>query len=177
MIDVWSQILDWLKQPPRIIAAITIAAGIIALAPNALLTSLKIDAAVAVIGPYIGITFILGCSLLLTSVVATVYSAVHTKYLHMRVAAIRNKYLHDLTVAEKSILRYYISQGTKTQRLPVECGEVQGLEVSRIIARVSTISRGGTEFDYNIQPWAWKYLQQNQHLIEAPRDRSHITHN
>lgn len=166
--DAWSKLLDWLKQPPRIIAAITIAAGIIVLAPDAMLTKLKIDAAVAAVGPYIGIVLILGCSLLVTRAAASVCAAVHKRYLRMRVAAIRKKYLHERAADEKAILRYDISRGTKTQRLPLECGEVSGLEAQRVIARASTISHGGTDFDYNIQPWAWEYLQQNPHLIEEP---------
>ena len=163
--DTWSKLLDWLKQPPRIIAAITVAAGVIVFAPESLLIKLKIDAAFSAIGPYIGIVFLLGCSLLGTHLVAILFSSIRNRYLRMRFAGIRKKYLHELTADEKAILRYFIIHGTRTQRLPLECGQVAGLEARYIISRASTISRGGTDFDYNIQPWAWEYLHQNQHLL------------
>jgi hypothetical protein len=164
--EMWHKLLDWLKQPPRIIAAITIASGFILFSPLVWQKALRLDTAVYVTGPFPGIVFILGCSLLLTSVVASLYSAARKRYLRARSDRIRPMYLHGLTADEKTILRYYTVRRTRTQTLSVQCGKVAGLVAHQIIQRAANIAHADFDFDFNIEPWAWDYLQKHPNLLE-----------
>jgi len=49
---------------------------------------------------------------------------------------------------------------TKTQYLDLENGVVRGLELDIVIYKASNIGQINT-WAYNIQPWAWDYL--NEH--------------
>jgi len=69
--------------------------------------------------------------------------------------------LHNLTAEEREILRGYIGNGTKTQLLDIQSGVVNELEEVFIIYRSSNIGHL-SGWSYNIQPWAWDYL--NKHL-------------
>jgi hypothetical protein len=62
-------------------------------------------------------------------------------------------------------LRGYIEDGTRTQDLPMHDGVVGGLQAERIIFRATVLSRGWDEFAYNIQPWAWEYLNKHRKLL------------
>jgi hypothetical protein len=44
-------------------------------------------------------------------------------------------------------------------------GVVGGLQAERIIFRATVLSRGWDEFAYNIQPWAWEYLNKHRKLL------------
>jgi hypothetical protein len=83
----------------------------------------------------------------------------------------RQKRLHCLTKHEKEILKRYIFNETRTDYFECNDGVIKGLEIESIIFRSSTISstrygHGVFTFSYNIQPWAWDYLNKNTDLLE-----------
>jgi hypothetical protein len=93
-----------------------------------------------------------------------------SKYLKKnKIVKYRKKYLETLSEEEKSILREFICNGTKTVALRYNDGTHYGLEYNKIIYRASNMGHVGSIhplFDYNIQPWAWEFLLENKHLIE-----------
>lgn len=81
----------------------------------------------------------------------------------------RQKRLHCLTKQEKEILKRYIFNETRTDYFNCNDGVIKGLEIESIIFRssnVSSMSYGTFSFSYNIQPWAWDYLNKNTDLLE-----------
>jgi hypothetical protein len=166
MNEFWTKLIDWIKQPPRVVAAIALACAIILFSPSRVQDAVHVTSILNTIGPYIGIVFILACTLLITSVISFSYSWCQKQILCLRVKRLRVQSLSDLTPIEKQILRYYILKSTKTQKLPLESGVVAGLVAKQIISRATMFSREGTDFDYNIQPWAWSHLNENRNLIE-----------
>jgi hypothetical protein len=72
--------------------------------------------------------------------------------------------LHNLTADEREILQNYIGNRTKTQELDIRSGVVNELENDFIIYRASNIGHLGG-WAYNIQPWAWDYLNEHPELI------------
>jgi hypothetical protein len=44
-------------------------------------------------------------------------------------------------------------------------GMVGGLQAERIIYRASSLGQSFDYFAYNIQPWAWEYLNKNRKLL------------
>jgi len=166
MSEFWTKVIEWIKQPPRVVAAIALACAIILFSPEKTQEAIHVTPILKTIGPYIGIVLVLACTLLATTVVSSSYSWSQKWILRFRVKRRRVQSLSDLTAQEKDILRHYILKRTKTQVLPLENGVVAGLEAEQIIVRATTISRSGTNFAYNIQPWAWEHLNKNPNLIE-----------
>jgi len=76
------------------------------------------------------------------------------------------RYLNNLTDEEKSILKMYIYWGKKTQTFSMSDGVVNGLELKNIIYRASSLSECYSYFPYNIQPWAWEYLNKHKYLLD-----------
>ena len=73
--------------------------------------------------------------------------------------------LNDLTHEEKKILSGYIEGNTMTQTYDCTDGSVLALENGYIIYRASELSKGLTNFPYNIQPWARQHLNKNPQLL------------
>lgn len=72
--------------------------------------------------------------------------------------------LHYLSNQEKEVLKRYIKTGNTTVSLNDASGVVRGLAAKTIIFRATNLGHG-FNFDYNIQPWAWKYLNENPHIL------------
>ncbi len=78
---------------------------------------------------------------------------------------IGKKYLKTLSEEEKEILRRFFDNNKKTQRLRLQSGVVQGLQMHNIIFPASNISTRLLEVDFNVEDWAWEYLNKNPHLL------------
>ena len=82
------------------------------------------------------------------------------------------RYLHTLSEEEQVVLRGYIFDQTKTCILGYNDGVVRGLEASHVITRASPLvtydrrTSGHMSSPYNIQPWAWEYLNAHPELLE-----------
>jgi hypothetical protein len=73
--------------------------------------------------------------------------------------------LRRLSEPEKAILRGYIDNSTTTRYLSLGDGVVGGLEAQHILYRSSHAGNVGA-WAYNIQPWAWEYLNSRPHLLK-----------
>ncbi|MBU4270776.1 MAG: superinfection exclusion B family protein, partial [Planctomycetes bacterium] len=118
MSEFWIKLIDWIKQPPRVVAAIAVACGIILFSPSEVQDVVYVTSILNTIGPYIGIVFVLACTLLITSLISFSYSWSQKQILRLKFKRLRVQSLSDLTPDEKKILRYYILRNTKTQKLP-----------------------------------------------------------
>ena len=77
------------------------------------------------------------------------------------------KRLHGLSSEEKTILRSYIDNDTKTQHFSIFDGVHSGLLAAKILYQSSMVSYPGREtFDYNITNWAWDYLKKHPELLK-----------
>ena len=81
------------------------------------------------------------------------------------------KKFNELTPPEIEILYEYIRQNTSSLSLDYMSGVVTGLADKHFIYRSTTMSYG-TRFDYNIQPWAQKYLNKTvTNQLRRPQTR------
>lgn len=76
------------------------------------------------------------------------------------------KRLQSLTEAEKQVLRFYVDKQTRSNDLYLTDGVVQGLESDHIIFRASNIGQN-LLFPYNINDFAWEYLNKNPLLLKG----------
>lgn len=73
--------------------------------------------------------------------------------------------LSKLTPEEKEYLSPYIFQNENTQYFSIQDGVVGGLTAKHILYRASNFSTGGTNFAFNMQPWARDILENSPNLL------------
>jgi len=162
-----NKILDWLKLSPKYLFAVSVVCGSILFGPEFLLKKLGLDIFIADYKKFIGVAFLGVNVLLFAHIFSFIYSFFNKKIKTVFYFKKRRKRLHSLTPDEKNILSYYIFNNTRSQILESTDGVVLGLEHEKIIYRASDLSSYFTQFPYNIQPWAWDYLNKNRYLLDA----------
>jgi superinfection exclusion protein B len=83
--------------------------------------------------------------------------------------------LKRLTIEEKQILCGYILAGQRTQYFAVQDGVVAELVYAGILFQPTAVGSQRRGFAFNIQSWAWDYLQDRRDLIvsdDMPREPS-----
>jgi superinfection exclusion protein B len=161
----FSKLVEWIKLSPKHLAAIFLFTGLVVFAPERWLTFVGIVGLPDTLRLVFGIAFLLSTILLLSAAIVAVWGMVKQKRTKAALLRSRRERLHQLSEPEKDVLRGYIEEGTRTQYLPMSDGVVGGLEAERILIRASSISKSHDHFAYNIQPWAWEYLNEHRKLL------------
>jgi hypothetical protein len=160
----FSKLSEWLKLSPKYLFPISLVTGFGLFAPVNILEIFGITSLVAQIRPYLGVVFLLATALLITNLFTSLYVRVRNKHQATENLKTMQERLHSLTGDEKYILQHFISNQTRTQYLPMDDGVVNGLELEKIIFKASMVGQLD-EWAYNIQPWAWKYLNNHHELL------------
>jgi Super-infection exclusion protein B len=160
-----SKFLEAIKLSPKYLLPIVIVAGFLLFAKPEILDIFGLGKLSATYKPYIGGIFLLSAALVLSNWLVSLYAW----YAKRRVWSKRIKHakrtLHNLTDAEREILRGYVGGNTRTQYLQLEDGVASGLELEYIIFRSSNVGNLDDGWAFNIQPWAWKYLNERPELL------------
>jgi hypothetical protein len=159
--DWIGKVTDWIKLSPKYLLPISLTTGFIIFAKTEWLQLFGLAELRAKYLPWIGGIFLLSTVLLFSHTVFTFSSWVRKRVSMKRALKRAKQRLHNLTEEERNILQNYIGSGTKTQYLDMQSGVVNEMENDFIIYRSSNIGQL-EEWSYNIQPWAWDYL--NEHL-------------
>lgn len=160
-----SRLVEWIKLSPRYLLPLFLFTGVILFAPHTWLAVFGVVSLVSDHRPYFGVVFLLSATLLLSAAIVAVYGWTQQKREEATALRGRRQRLHHLSVSEKEILRGYIEGQTRTQYLSMHDGVVGGLQTERVLFRASVLSRSWDSFAYNIQPWAWDYLNENPKLL------------
>jgi hypothetical protein len=161
----FSKLVEWIKLSPKHLAAIFLFTGLVVFAPERWLTFVGIVGLPDTLRLVFGIAFLLSGALLLIEGVAFAWGMVKQKRTNAVVLHRARESLHNLSEPEKEILRRYIEGETRTQYLPMHNGVVCGLQAEGILFRASSISKSHDHFAYNIQLWAWDYLNEHRKLL------------
>jgi len=154
-------LFELLKQPLRYSVAIGIVVAIVLFSPDSVVNRLGMLKYRDEGKPYFGAILLLCVALTIASGIG----AVGEKINDYRLLRARKKRLHRLTAEEKQILRAYIERQTRSLNLDVMSGIVNGLEQETIIYRSSNLGHLMSGFAFNIQPWAWDYLNDHRDLV------------
>lgn len=161
-----SKWIDWVKLSPKYFFVFTFVLGLLLFGPNSLLDGLGVQSFVTTYRSILGVVFLLCLVLFLVGILGIFFTSLKEQYSIRGNLRFQKKRLRSLTDKEKDILVYYIHNQTRSQSLPYNDGLVRELQKLRIIYQASTVSRRGMYFDYNIQPWAWEYLNKHPQLLE-----------
>lgn len=154
-----------LKQPLRYSIGLGIVAAIVLFSPDSFVDKLGLLKYRDEGKLYLGAVLLVCIAI----AIANGIGAAVEKYGDFRFLASGKKRLHRLTIEEKQILGAYIARQTRSIHLDLSSGIVNGLVAESIIYRSSNLSNpraGLTAFAYNIQPWAWDYLNEHPELLD-----------
>ncbi len=160
-LDILAKIFDLFKAPLRCVIALGIVVSLVLFAPNSVIDKLGFLKYREEGNFYLGVALLLCIAIAISGGIGFLAQR-YNNYLFLRAG---KKQLNLLTVEEKQILRGYIEGQTRTMHLHIQSGIVNGLVAEKIIYRASSIGATGFAFAYNIQPWAWKYLNKHRDLL------------
>lgn len=165
--DVWKGVVEFLKLAPRYLVAIALGAGLLVFLPDRIQHTLGLDGVVQSYRGWFGVALVVSLSTLGVWAALVPINAIR---LARQKAKLRERMLarlHNLTEGEKQILRYYFAKDSRSNRLKIDDGTVNGLVMSGVIyvaARQGSILSG---FDHNISDEAWECLAENPGLLEG----------
>ena len=78
-------------------------------------------------------------------------------------------YLSELSPAQRGIFQEYIYKNRRAVSFRIDSGEINHLEDMGFFYRATMIASPAAprSFSYVIQPWVWKYLNQNRYLVKT----------
>jgi hypothetical protein len=164
--DTAKTFVDWIKLSPRYLLPICIFTGFVVFAPPNVLSIFGLTGFVSTYRAYFGSAFLLSAALVVSSVCIAFYEWLKRKHRERVTREHRHQRLRQLTEDEKAILRGYIEGQRRTQILSMSDGTVGQFVVEKILFRASKLGSVADYFPYNIQPWAWEYLNKHPELLE-----------
>ena len=166
-VDVIGKLIDHFKSP-KYLLVISIISGILLFGTFDIVNKLGLISFVEKYRIWIGIIFLITTGFWLVDIILLIIKEAKSKYTGFHNSKAMEERLKQLTIEEKVILGKYINRETRVQTLDYANGTVCELEGYHIIYQASNISRHHTFFDYNIQPWAWEYLNKHKDLLYTP---------
>jgi hypothetical protein len=167
-----SKLLDIRKVPLWVWAAAALTSGVVLFVPPELAGILGFVDLRANHRAWVGTSFVLGASALVIRGGWSIWTKVRTRFEYRKRRQRRIASLAVLSPLEKGVLKRYVQGQTKSQYLLVSDGVTRSLEHAQIIYRAANISKSGMSFAYNLQPWAWKYLNEHPELLEGGVEQS-----
>jgi hypothetical protein len=159
-------LVEAIKLSPRYLLPVCLFSGFVVFAPPETLSIFGLTDIVERYRPWFGLAFLASSVLLLGAALAALYGWLQTRRRERAMLKHGRRRLKRLTEDEKAILRGFIEGQTRTQYLPISDGRVRQFEMERIIFRASKLGQYPDAFAYNIQPWAWEYLNKHPEVLD-----------
>jgi hypothetical protein len=163
--DILNAIFKFLKLAPRYLIAVVLFAGIMLFSPDRVLQRLGVLRFAQDNRSWLGIAFLGATSLFVVSCIIDLINWLKRSRRERARTKHIVKRLNNLTEDEKQILRFYLANNTRANRLRYDDGVVRGLEADGIIHRSSSLGNLVEGFPYNISDVAWNYLHLNPDLL------------
>lgn len=149
-----------IKLPLSFIVTLNVVLAILLFSPEKLSKILAIDEVVKSYRNYLGPSFILSFSFLITKILV---GKINKRILLKK----RDEFLNVLTSEEKGYLAVFIHEGKNTICCALGDGIAGGLLSKGVTYKASNIVNVLDGDSFNLQPWARKYLNKNPHLLEG----------
>lgn len=161
----FSKSLEAIKLSPKYLFPVVLVSGFLLFARPSMLEVFGLAELSAKYKPYIGGVFLLAAALVLSHWAISLYKRGEKRRLWSRRIKSSKRRLRNLTAEEREVLRGYIGGNTRTRYFQLESGVVSGLQLEHIVFRSSNVGNLDEGWAYNIQPWAWDYLNENLELL------------
>jgi hypothetical protein len=164
-------LLDFRKLPWWLLGAVAAASGAALFLTGPAAKVLALNGAKDEHRFWLGFAFVLSSAALLLLAGGALWKVVAKPIRGARDHRLYIAGLGKLSREEKEVLRRYFTMGSKSQVLPYTSGVARSLEAAGIIYRASNVSIAGmpgTPFPYNLQLWAWDYLNAHPEVLADP---------
>lgn len=156
--------ISFLKLPPSILSALVIASGFIIFAPTELLERLYFIDFKDKYGFYIGLVFIVSLSILLVYLIIKLVQYIFEKKSNKKRSENQLRFLKELNIDEKQLIREMIESSDYTLELPVNNGVIVKLQNYFVIAPAGTthlVNGYDMRIPFFVQPWVVKMVREN----------------
>lgn len=160
-----TRLVELLKLRPETLLGILIGTGVLVLLPEGALAGLGLLGFVSTFRGWLGGAFVLCAALLIGKGLSTTLDQVRKCIVERKLARDRRESFKYLSPPEKALLASYYNEQTTTQYFEIADGIANGLKAKGFIYIASNVGAHYTSFAFNIQPWAWKCLQDNPSLV------------
>lgn len=163
-------ILEFLKLAPRYLVSVAIFCAFLLFSPKEFLEKIGAFDFAENYRTWIGGAFLGSLCIWIVSIGSGGVSIIKSWNFKRNTKNKITKRLHNLTEAEKQILRFYIAKQTKSNTLRIDDGVVKGLESSYIIYQSAGLGNMLEGFAHNISEVAWDYLNKKPDLLIGNTD-------
>lgn len=125
--------IDFLKLPPNILGALSIASGALLLLPDKIAEKLYMIDFRDKYGFTIGIIFVVSTAILIVLLGSKVYHYFHDKSTSKKLVEAQTKYLKQMKLEQVAVIREFINEPTHTLPLPYNNGLVIELQHLQIV--------------------------------------------
>lgn len=160
-------VVDFLKLPPRILAALSVASGLLLFLPDAIIEKLYMTSFRSKYGFALGIVFVVSVSILVVISVVTVAKKIKEKYGKKRLKKSQTAYLKRIDDNRAEIIRYLLSESTHTAMLPMHDGAVVELQHLHIISPAGlthAVDMVDPQINYFLQSWVIERIDNDPEL-------------
>ncbi|MEQ8154887.1 MAG: superinfection exclusion B family protein [Clostridiaceae bacterium] len=162
-------IADFFKLPNKIMAALSLASGMILFLPKAIVEKMYMVDFRNKFGFAIGLVFIVSFSILLITSLVAFLKFFHNIFLMKKFKATAKNRLQNLDIYQKTIIYDLYCEDNHTDELPLHDGAVNFLEHSMMIGKATNqymvTDLNNACFPYMLQPWVISELQKDNELL------------
>lgn len=166
--NFFTKIIEAIKLKPRHVLVAALFCAAVVFLPEEIITRLGIAALLKEYRAWFGFGLLFCVCHLLVHVGLWVNGLLKN---YSRTRGMR-KTLHRLTEEEKAVLRVYIDGKTITQKLHPMDGVVAQLVARQIIGQATIMGSLVGGWAYNINPWAWDYLNKKPQFLRPDENAS-----
>lgn len=161
-------LLDFLKLPTKIMAAIVVATSLFLFLPDSIMQKLYLLTFRVKYGYFVGPIFLLSISILTVSLTINIFEYLVSKRARKRFLAEGNGKLKRLDTYKKTIIYCLYVEDNHTGVLPLHDGAVKFLEYQLFIGKTATqylvYDLNNATFPYMLQPWVINELDNDEDL-------------
>lgn len=158
---------DFLKLPPNILAALSIASGALLILPDKIAEKFFIMEFRDKYGFTIGIIFVVSTSILIVLILSKVYYYFHDKSSSKKLVEAQTKYLKRMNRQQVVLIREFINDPTHTLELPYNNGlviELQHLQIITPAGQTHLVDMLDPHIKYFLQPWVIQRINNDEEL-------------
>lgn len=160
-------IVDFLKLPPRILGALTVASGLLLFLPDEIIEKLYMASFRNNYGFTIGIVFVVSSSILAGFLVVSIAKKIKDNYDNKQLKKAQIAYLRRIDGNKVELIKYLLNKSAHTAMLPIHDGAVLELQHFYVIlpaGSTHSVNMADPRINYFLQPWVIERIDGDSEL-------------